>query len=229
MRKRKKQIKCRIALLSILLFCTAVLSGCGSRIVFTRGFGGEELLRVGNAACSVAEYKVLLLDLQTECEKTFGSEVWQSAQGEELRKSIEQRALSESARIEVMFLLAVQDNIMLTNAEEAMAAEAEQVYYNGLSDAQKEYLDIDEDALRRLFRLYALAGKVYNSVGSSFEERYDAFAENLDYDLNETRLHSVSLLEGEDAGSAPGFSDTYEQYFDGSSGTASWGTTQSSE
>lgn len=220
MREKRHRIGWRSVLLSLLLLCSIALSGCGKRIVFTRGFGGEELFVVGNTECSLSEYKVLLLDLQTECEKTFGRGVWESESGDALRESIEQRALSEASRLEVMFLLAVQDNIMLTDAEETTAAEAEREYYAGLSDEEKKYLNIDEDTLARLFRLYALAEKVYSSIGSSFEERYNAFVQNLDYDLNETMWNSVTLLEGESVGDTPGFSSVYGQYFGGAESAA---------
>lgn len=205
----------RSVLLSMLLLCSLVLSGCGRRVVITRGFDSGELFTIGNTGCSLPEYKVLLLDLQTECERTFGSDVWESDHGDALRESIEQKALSEASRLKVMFLLAVQDNIMLTDAEETTASSAEREYYRALSEEERKYLDIDEDTLSELFQLYALAEKVYSSIGSSFEDRYDAFVQNLDYDLNETMWNSVTLLEGENVGDTPGFSSVYEQYFDG--------------
>ena len=137
----------------------------------TKGFAKDELFRVGNTQCLLSEYNVFLLNLQKHCERTFGHEVWEGPEGEELREAIEQRALSEASRLKVMLLLAVQDNIMLTDAEERLADEAETEYYGGLSDEEIEYLSIDEDTLRKLFEQYALAQKVYRSVGTSFEER----------------------------------------------------------
>ena len=165
----------RAVLPVIIVICSLFLSGCGKRLVMTKGFEKDELFRVGNTRCLISEYNVFLLNLQKHCERTFGHGVWEGSEGGELRESIEQRALSEASRLKVMLLLAVQDNIMLTDSEESLADEAETEYYEGLSAEEREYLGIEEDTLRKLFEQYALAQKVYKSVGTSFEERYDSF------------------------------------------------------
>lgn len=201
------------AILTVLLTAALLLSGCGQRLVMTKGYGKQELFRIGNTRCMLPEYNVFLLNLQKHCERTFGHEVWQEANGESLKEAIVQRALSEASRLKVMLLLAVQDNIMLTIQEENLADEAETEYYEGLSEAEKEYLGIDEDMLRKLFEQYALAQKVYKSVGTSFEERYDSFCTTLDYDLNEPLWNTVKLADIEDLADTPGFSEVYARYF----------------
>ena len=201
------------AVLTVLLTAALLLSGCGQRLVMTRGYGRQELFRIGNTQCMLPEYNVFLLNLQKHCERTFGHDVWQEANGKSLEEAIVQRALSEASRLKVMLLLAVQDNIMLTIQEENLADEAETEYYEGLSEAEKEYLGIDEDMLRKLFEQYALAQKVYKSVGTSFEERYDSFCTTLDYDLNEPLWNTVKLADIEDLADTPGFSEVYAKYF----------------
>ena len=201
------------AILTILLTAALLLSGCGQRLVMTRGFGKKELFRIGNTQCTLPEYNVFLLNLQKNCERTFGHDIWQKENGESLKEAIVQRALSEASRLKVMLLLAVQDNIMLTIQEENLADEAESVYYEGLSEAEKEYLDIDEDTLRKLFEQYALAQKVFKSVGANFEDRYDSFCTTLDYDLNESLWSTVKLADIEDLSDTPGFSEVYSGYF----------------
>ena len=130
-----------------------------------------------------------------------------------MKEAIEQRALSEASRLKVMLLLAVQDNIMLTDSEESLADEAETEYYNGLTEAEKDYLGIEEDTLRKLFEQYALAQKVYKSIGTSFEERYDSFCTTLDYDLNEQLWNTVDRAYIDDLTETPGFSEVYAKYF----------------
>jgi hypothetical protein len=139
--------------------------------------------------------------------------VWEGPKGAELKEAVFQRALSEVSRLKVMLLLAVQDNIMLTDAEENVADEAEMEYYESISEAEREYLGISEEALRVLFVQYALAQKVYNSAGTSFEERYDSFCTTLDYDLNEKLWNTVALAEIDDLTQTPGFSEVYVKYF----------------
>ena len=95
------------AILTVLLTAALLLSGCGQRLVMTRGYGKQELFRIGNTRCMLPEYNVFLLNLQKHCERTFGHEVWQEANGESLKEAIVQRALSEASRLKVMLLLAV--------------------------------------------------------------------------------------------------------------------------
>ena len=192
----------RAVLPVIIVICSLFLSGCGKRLVMTRGFEKDELFRVGNTRCLISEYNVFLLNLQKHCERTFGHGVWEGSEGGELRESIEQRALSEA-----------QDNIMLTDSEESLADEAETEYYEGLSAEEREYLGIEEDTLRKLFEQYALAQKVYKSVGTSFEERYDSFCTTLDYDLNEKLWDTVKLADIPELSETPGFSEVYAKYF----------------
>ncbi len=208
-----KKIRKRAALPVFVLVCALMLSGCGRRLVMTRGFEKDELLRIGNTNCLISEYNVFLLNLQKHCERTFGHEIWSTPQGQELRDAIEQRALSEASRLKVMLLLAVQDNIMLTDSEERLADEAQAEYYEGLLEEERDYLAIEEDTLRRLFEQYALAQKVYKSVGTSFEERYDSFCTTLDYDLNEKVWDTVHLAEIPELSQTPGFSEVYAKYF----------------
>lgn len=215
----------RTALLVLLLICTLFASGCGRRLVMTRGYKEDELFRVGNTQCRLPEYNVFLLNLQKQCERTFGHDVWEGPKGAELKEAVFQRALSEVSRLKVMLLLAVQDNIMLTDAEENVADEAEMEYYESISEAEREYLGISEEALRVLFVQYALAQKVYNSAGTSFEERYDSFCTTLDYDLNEPLWNTVKLAEIEDLADTPGFTDVYTKYF----GSASLGAQEPEE
>ena len=209
----------RTALLVLLLICALFASGCGRRLVMTRGYKEDELFRVGNTQCRLPEYNVFLLNLQKQCERTFGHDVWEGPKGAELKEAVFQRALSEVSRLKVMLLLAVQDNIMLTDAEEIMADEAQTEYYESLSEEEKAYIGIEEEVLQDLFEQYALAQKVYNSIGTNFEERYDSFCMTLDYDLNESLWNTVALADIENLVDTPGFSEVYAKYF----GTSSLG------
>ena len=207
-------IRRRLAAAALAVCLALSGTGCAAqRIVMTKGFSGDEIFRIGDAQCTEGEYKVFLLDLQKQCERLFGHGVWETKEGDRLRQSIEQKALSEASRLKVMMLLAIKDNIMLTDAEESQAEEAARVYYEGLSPEEKEYLGLSEGAVKLLFSDYLLAQKVYGSIGTSFEERYDSFSSTLDYDINESVWDRVELADIEDLAQTPGFSEVYRQYF----------------
>ena len=53
----------RAVLPVVLLICSLLLSGCGQRLVMTRGFAKDELFRIGNTNCLLSEYNVFLLNL----------------------------------------------------------------------------------------------------------------------------------------------------------------------
>ena len=88
---------------------------------------------------------------------------------------------------------------------------------------------IDEDTLCNLFEQYALAQKVYNSAGTSFEERYDSFCTTLDYDINEKLWNTVELAQIENLGDTPGFSEIYAKYFGSSALGASDGAVETEQ
>ena len=115
------------------------------------------------------------------------------------------------------FILSIVTNP--TDAEEIMADEAQTEYYESLSEEEKAYIGIEEEVLQDLFEQYALAQKVYNSIGTNFEERYDSFCMTLDYDLNESLWNTVALADIENLVDTPGFSEVYAKYF----GTSSLG------
>ncbi len=213
MRKLLLRFREQCVLVALLLVCTFVLTGCGSRVVLTKGFGSDELFRIGNTSCSMGEYRILLLDLQKDCENVFGDALWDSGEGDAMRASIENRALSEASRLEVMLLIAVQDNIMLTSPEINQAYEAGEELYDAMTEAEREYVDIDLVDLQEMYVNYALAQKVYTSIGSEFEERYNSFCTTLDYEVNQKLWDTVELYESAGSMETPGFSDIYRKYF----------------
>ena len=63
----------RIALLAILLIASLAMTGCGKRLVMTRGYGKQELFRIGNTNCTLPEYNVFLINLQKHCDSAAKS------------------------------------------------------------------------------------------------------------------------------------------------------------
>ena len=101
----------RAAFYAVIMICMLLLSGCGKRLVMTRGYGKDELFRIGNTNCTLPEYNVFLLNLQKQCERTFGSDVWEGDRGDDLKEAIEQRALSEASRLKVMLMPGYPDRL----------------------------------------------------------------------------------------------------------------------
>ncbi|MBQ3391876.1 MAG: hypothetical protein IJG52_00515 [Lachnospiraceae bacterium] len=203
--------------IAVLLLCLALLtpvSGCGRRVILTTGFGHNELMRIGNTSCSAAEYRVYLLDMQKRCELLFGTGIWETPIGESLDEMIREKALSQSSRVKVVLLLAIQDNIMLTTAEESRAEEAAAYYLSHITEEESGYLRITEEELAKMFEEYQLAHKVYKSAGTGFEERFDSYTSTIDYDLNRKLFGSIGLLREGSVTGTPAFSQVFKQFFE---------------
>lgn len=173
--------------LMLPLLASVLLGGCG-RIYLTTGFKEDQLLQINGRYASAAELKVYMLDQIKQCQLVMGADALDGAADQamtrEIKNRIREKALNELVRVMTVNIMAIQDNIMLTNAEKRAAAEAAGAYFDSLSAVEKEYLGTDQEALTDMFCRYALAAKTCNSLGGAFEGRYKAFAARTDVDLN---------------------------------------------
>ena len=63
------------------LFILGGLCACGEeqdrgKVIFTTGFGKEELFRIGDVSCTMPEYMLYLTNTQNRYEDVFGEEIW---------------------------------------------------------------------------------------------------------------------------------------------------------
>ncbi|MBD5552641.1 MAG: peptidylprolyl isomerase [Lachnospiraceae bacterium] len=158
-----------ITLVTILL-CLCCLTGCekinrDTKIVLTTGFTKDEIFRIETASCYKREVMVYLTNLQNQYEQVYGTEIWQQEQdGVTIEQSVKESVLAELAQIKTMNLMAENYGLSLNNAEQEMVDEAAKVYFDSLTAAEKEELDITLDTIRQLYREYALADKVYDYI-----------------------------------------------------------------
>lgn len=153
-----------------ILLCLCCLTGCekinrDTKIVLTTGFTKDEIFRIETASCYKREVMVYLTNLQNQYEQVYGTEIWQQEQdGVTIEQSVKESVLAELAQIKTMNLMAENYGLSLSNAEQEMVDEAAKVYFNSLTAAEKEELDITLDTIRQLYREYALADKVYDYI-----------------------------------------------------------------
>lgn len=160
--------KFRNAVLIICVITAVCITGCGNgsdfrKIVFTTGFGNDEVFRIEDSVCSLQEILVYLINTQKGYENSFGTEIW-SAETDDgtVEAQLKESVLAKVAQIKAMNLLAVEENIELTDSETSLAREAATEYYESLSQA-----DIDAmggatlDTIYRIYTEYATADKLY--------------------------------------------------------------------
>lgn len=160
--KMLRKISC--CLVSVL--CALFLTSCSSaRVVFTTGFGENEVFRIDSAVCTLPELMVYLTNTQNQYESVYGSEVWNiSLDGVTLEENVKEMVLAKIAQIKTMYLLAGNKDVKLTEAEQTKVEQAAQEYFRSLNDTEVELLGVDLDTIVQLYTEYALADKVYEYI-----------------------------------------------------------------
>lgn len=146
------------------------LTGCGNgnsdiKIVLTTGFARDEVFRIETISCTLPEAMVILVNTQNQYESTFGEEIWKAGlNGVSLEENVKETVLAQLAQIKTMNLLARRYGVSLDEEEKAKAGEAAKVYYDSLSQAEKDSMRVTEEILESLYGEYALADKVYQYI-----------------------------------------------------------------
>ena len=205
----------RVPALLVLLLCMVLLAGCGRSLVITTGFGRGEVFRLGKARGRISEIRVYMLDLQKQSEALYGQAIWDSADAERMQQAVKDQALSQLTRVKALGQIAISRNVMLTKEEERRTEEAVQACYAGFSEEEKKYLDLDEKDLLKMYREYALADRMWKSLGDSAEETYEDYYRNTQCDLNTRYWQKVSLKRVEGDPAVPGFAQCYQNAFEG--------------
>ncbi len=198
----------------VMLLSMIMLSGCGSRIVFTAGFAGNEVFEVGGEACSVQALRVYMLETMHQTEEVFGDNVWESADAATLKEAVREKSLSRISRVMALSQLAVTDNIMLTSDEEKLLEQAAQEYLDSRSEAERKYLDISASEVAGMYRDYVLAIREYESLGDNFETIFNSYGKSASNQLNQVMWETIETedLSGESSLST-GFDAIYDKYF----------------
>ncbi len=160
-RKRKAGI-----LLFMLIVCLFALVSCGkAKVIFTTGFGKDEVFKIGGITCTLPEMMVYLTNTQNQYEEVYGEEIWNvSLEGVTLEENVKDMVLAKAVQIKTMYLLADSKGVALTEAEQEKVRQAAEEYFRSLSDAEIELMDVDSDIIVQMYTEYALADKVYRYI-----------------------------------------------------------------
>lgn len=161
--QKKKLVYCILLMLG--LFC---LSGCSkdsTRVVFTTGFGKDEVFRIEGESCRLPEIMVYLTTIQNQYEAVYGEQIWEaSLDGVTLEENIKETVLARIAQVKTMYLLAQDRGITLDEKEEQKVQQAAEEYFNSLNETEISAMGVTKDIIEKLYREYALAEKVYHSL-----------------------------------------------------------------
>ena len=151
--------------ISMVTGLTACGGADGTKVVFTTGFGKNEVFRIGDESCSKAEIMIYLTTIQNQYANVYGTEIWNtSLNGVTLEDNVKETVLARIAQIKTMYLLAKEKEVTLDEAEEAKVVQAAQEYYSSLNDTEIETMGATEEIVENLYREYAMADKVYRLI-----------------------------------------------------------------
>lgn len=164
--RRGGQIGRRAAALLCVVCCVLTVPSCGrgdgTRVVFTTGFGKDEVFRIEDESCKRDEIMVYLTTIQNQYESVYGEEIWNAAlDGVTLEENVKETVLARIAQVKTMYLLAVEKGVELDEGEKALVQQAAQEYFASLSERERELLGVTEETIGKLYTEYALAEKVY--------------------------------------------------------------------
>ena len=166
MRKKKKRI------LTGILAMTLLLGGCniGGREVVITGLGSQDVFRIGGESCKLTEAKVYLANYQNIYGKSYGIDLWeQGFHKDKLTEYIKEIALSEMCRIVCMDLLALEQEISLSEDEKQKIENAAKEYYQSLTEEEKEFTEASQSDIEAMYEDYVLADKVYRSLTAGID------------------------------------------------------------
>ena len=159
MKKNKKSI---LIMISLIL---ALLTGCGekqTKVVFYTGFAKDEVFRIEQMSCYLPEVMVYLTTTQSRYENVYGEQIWEtSLDGVTLEESMKDMVLAQLSQIKIMNLLADKEKVELDREEEDKTEQAAEAFYETLSKEEIRSLDVDKECIKRLYKEYAIANKVY--------------------------------------------------------------------
>lgn len=150
-----------------MLGCIFALTACGNeKVIFTAGFGKNEVFRVGKEEADITELTLYLTNIANQYEQVYGAELWDISVSEDgsvtMLDRCKELALARLSQVKAMKLLAEEYKITLDEEEAAQVAQAAEKYLATLSEGEKAALGIEkEDIVGQIYTEKLLADKLY--------------------------------------------------------------------
>lgn len=165
MKRKRYAGRLAISLLWLSLMAGMLTACRNGRLVFTTGFGRNEVFRIGSQVCTTAEIRVYLTNEQNRYESVYGSQIWSaSLDGVTMEESVKETVLAKCAQIKTMAMLAESKGVKLDDGERIRVDQAAEEYFGSLNDVERERMGADLTLIRKMYTEYALADKVYRHI-----------------------------------------------------------------
>lgn len=154
-----------LMLVSSFCACNQEKAPQRGKVVFTTGFAKDELFRIGEVSCMVPEYMIYLMNTRNRYEEVFGQEIWDlSFEGVRFEENVRDNVLAKIAQMKSVYLLALDQGIVLSEQEEEKLKQAAEEYFLTLSQEEASSLNVTKDTIWKLYREYTMADKVYKQI-----------------------------------------------------------------
>lgn len=166
-RKKRKRIKV-VVLVFVCLLIGAIGIGCASKttsVLFVDKLGSNDVFRINDSVCKMAEANIYLTNLQDQYESVYGRNMWQTKCGElTIEDYVKKTVIAQLAQIKSMALFAKKYEVALTQEEKNTLTQAAKDYYGSLNAKEIEKMGITLDDVYNAYSDYLLASKVYSSL-----------------------------------------------------------------
>lgn len=178
MRKLKRIAVCLLAALMVTAFV-----GCDKGAPVTDNIA---VFKIEKDACSVAEAKLLLMNYQNQYRDVYGVDLWKATgeENQELESYIKDLTISQLAEIYMMAYIGHDQELELSEEEQAHVKEAATAYYTSLNEAELTWSGVSEKDVLNLYEHYAMARKVYAELTA-----------NVDTEISDDEARVMSLLQ----------------------------------
>lgn len=172
--KNRKWRKWGIFLIAGLL--ALPLSGCSKglfsrEIVFTTGLSSKEVFKIDGMSCSVAEAKLLLLNVKNQYEEAFGPDIWeQRIEGILFEDYAKDMVKNQLAQLKCMVLYAQEEGIALTEEELEKLKKAAEAYYKSLTEEGAQTLGVALEDVEKVYEDYAIANRLYEELTKNVDK-----------------------------------------------------------
>lgn len=160
---KSRNMRKKAGALAVVLACSAMLGACGNPL---EAVIAKPVFKVGSESCSKDDAKVILMNYQKEYSNLYGIDMWKHDYGQEqsLEDYIKDLTLAQMAQVYTLDIIASEKEVTLSEEEQKKVTEAAKTYLDGLDDAEREYVGVNEKQTEKLFERYLLADKLYESL-----------------------------------------------------------------
>jgi len=141
------------------------LEGCtmgNAKVVVNTDILNNEVFKIREEICTLPQARVILTNYQNMYATMYGLDLWERKfEDNDLETYVKDLTISRLAQIMAMDYLAQDREISLTDEEKKKIRNAAADYYASLNDAEKEYMQVKQADIEKLYTRYGLANKLY--------------------------------------------------------------------